>query len=173
MIYDLKNLNKPIVPGKSMGGFNLREHIVRYIDIIEEFGLISDEINRRNCRPEYWRMGGPLCIIYEIENTLQLTFNVCNGKLMRILGMWNYKGLLFEKIGIGMSIEEAMKLEPRIYYDDDEEEYYIEGVKGIVISTTRDKNLKEIIDRIGVYIEELDDFKDNIEKENELFLGKW
>jgi hypothetical protein len=151
MIYDLKNLNEPIVPGKSMGEFRLREHIVRYIDIIEEYGFISDKMNGRNCYFEYWKMGGPFCILYEIENTLQLTFNVCNGKLMKILGMWNYKGLLFEKIGIGMSIEEAMKLELRIYYDDDEEEYYIEGVKGIVIATTRDKNLTEIVDRIGVY----------------------
>lgn len=75
-----------------------------------------------------------------------------NGKLFNITTFQNYKGKLFNKINVGMHIEEVLKLEPSFEYDDFEEVYF--SPKGIFIETDP---ITHTVIWISVYIKELED----------------
>lgn len=63
----------------------------------------------------------------------------------------NYKGKLFEKIGVGTTEEEMLKIEPSFVYDDFEEVW--ESDKGVFIEMDAETNKARWI---SVYKPELD-----------------
>ncbi|SDZ27013.1 hypothetical protein [Thermoactinomyces sp. DSM 45892] len=153
MIPDIVDLNAPVIPGESIGGFLLGEHIQTYKGIIRKFGIISSEITNQSFT-KYWELFVPFQVEYEIQNTLKLIFDISDGSLCKVFALPNYKGTLLGGIHLGMKISEAMQFDPRIKFDDDEELYYIPELKGLSIDTTLDKDKNEIIDCIAVYTEE-------------------
>ncbi|WP_257204963.1 hypothetical protein [Shouchella clausii] len=137
MIY-LINLEAPIVPWKGMGGIKLYSHINEFYSIIEQYGK----------QP---KLLGKYLIRYEIDNSLDLWFNLLNGKLFKITATSNYNGTLFNKIRVGMHIDEVLKIEPSFEYDDFEEVYC--SSKGIFIETDP---VEHTVLWISVYVKELD-----------------
>lgn len=89
-------------------------------------------------------------ILYDIQNSIELLFHLKNNKLFRITTLDNYKGKLFEKIGIGTTEEELLKIEPSFVYNDFEEVW--ESDKGIFIEMDAETNK---VKWISVYIPEL------------------
>lgn len=96
-------------------------------------------------------------IRYDIQNSVELFFHLKNNKLFRITTLENYKGMLFEKIGVGTTTEEMLNVEPSFIFNDFEEVW--ESDKGVFIETDAETNK---VKWISVYIPELDleDFED-------------
>src|SRR5690554_1362661 len=89
----------PILPWKSIGGIHL------YTKISE----LRKNLEQHGGQP---KLLGKFIIKYEINESVELWFNVINGKLFKITALSNYTGKLFDKIKIGMKIEDVLKIEP-------------------------------------------------------------
>ncbi|WP_318246852.1 hypothetical protein [Bacillus norwichensis] len=137
MIY-LIDLQAPIVPWEGMGGIKLNSHINEFYSMIEQYGK----------QP---KLLGKYLIRYEIDNSLDLWFNLLNGKLFKITATSNYYGTLFNKIRVGMHIDDVIKLEPSFVYDDFEEVYC--SSKGVYLETDP---VEQTVLWISVYIKEID-----------------
>lgn len=132
------DLNAPIIPWEGMGGIKLYSHINELYNAIQQSKQEPSLI-------------GKFLLKYEIEDSVDLWFNVVNGKLFKITALKNYTGKLMENICIGMPIDEVLKIEPSFEYDDFEEVYC--SPKGIYIETDP---VKHTVLWISVYINEID-----------------
>jgi hypothetical protein len=132
------DLDAPIVPWGGMGGIKLYTHINDLYDIIKQ-------------STEETSLIGKFFIKYEIKDSLDLWFNVVNGKLFKITALKNYTGKLMGNIYIGMHIDDVLKIEPSFEYDDFEEVYF--SPKGIYIETDP---VEHTVLWISVYIKEID-----------------
>lgn len=169
------DISAPIIPGESIGGVPLYAHIRDYRDLVSSFKYY-DETGKDISRSFF----GTFDIGYEYRDVLTLVFSIINGKLLKIIAWKGYQGLLFGKIKVGMNIEEAMKLDLRIHYDEDHEYYYVKGENGIVLET---EVLTKNIFAITVYVKEIDEYhivdenhKDmgvDFEKMKEFDKGNW
>lgn len=135
----LIDITAPIIPFKGFGGIKLYSTRDELKDLLEMEGVTSKIIF------DDW-------IQYDIRNDIELLFHLKNNKLFRITTLDNYKGKLFEKIGVGTTEEEMLKIEPSFIYDDFEEVW--ESEKGIFIETDAETNL---VRWISVYIKEVNE----------------
>lgn len=132
------NLQAPIVPWEGMGGIKLYSNINEFYSMIEEYGK----------QP---KLLGKYLIMYEIDNLIDLWFNLLNGKLFKITATSNYTGVLFNKIRVGMHIDDVLKLDPSFIYDDFEEVYC--SSKGVYLETDP---VEQTVLWISIYIKEID-----------------
>ncbi|CAH2715100.1 hypothetical protein BACCIP111895_02284 [Neobacillus rhizosphaerae] len=128
----------PIVPWEGMGNIKLYSHINEFYSMIEEHGK----------QP---KLLGKYLIRYEIGNSIDLWFNLFNGKLFKITALSNYKGTLFNDIRVGMHIDDVLRLEPSFMYDEFEEVYC--SSKGVYLETDP---VEQTVLWISVYIKEID-----------------
>ncbi len=140
------DFNSSIFPWKGMGGIELYSHISEFYDIIQDTKKEPSLL-------------GKFLIKYEIDNSLDLWFNLVNGKLFKITALKNYTGKLLEQVSIGMHIDDVLKIEPSFIYDDFEEVYISD--KGIYIETDPIDNT---VLWISVFVKEIDD--EDFEKGN-------
>ncbi|MGX8796053.1 hypothetical protein ACR6HW_08210 [Fusibacter sp. JL298sf-3] len=141
------NLEAKINPWKGLGGIELYSHISEFKRLLDESSAKAFILGRYLVR-------------YEVKDQFFLWFNIINGKLFKITACEEYKGVLFDKIHIGMDIKKVLEIENSFTYDDFEEVY--ESSKGIFIETNPENN--QVI-WISVFIKELydEDFEN----------GKW
>jgi hypothetical protein len=117
------DIEAPIIPKQSLGGFKLRTHIEELEDIIFGLGV--------------WKEGScKLMPPFEARYTfgkgeVEIAVDVRNGKIFRISAHTGYKGKLFNQIGIGMPVREVFELEPKLYYDEPEEMILHHDILGI------------------------------------------
>lgn len=128
-IKEIININAPILLGKGLGELKLLTHIKEYKELVSSFSWL-DQKTLEDCSVSLY---SPFHIGYEMKNTLIMIFDVITGRLQRICAIKNYEGTLFEKLKLGMSLEEAKKLQPKLVFDDFEELYYIDGIEGVTI----------------------------------------
>lgn len=141
------DLDAPIIPWEGIGGIKLYSHI----------GDLYTTIQQTKKEPS---LIGKFFIKYEIEDLIDLWINVINGKIFKITALKNYTGNLMEKICIGMHIDDVLRIEPSLVYDDFEEVYC--SPKGIYIETDP---VEHTVLWISVYIKEIDN--DDFER------GEW
>ena len=134
----LLDISAPIVPFDGFGEIKLYSTRDELSELLEMEGVDSKIIF------DDW-------IRYDIQNSIELLFHLKNNKLFRITTLDNYKGKLFEKIGVGTTEEELLKIEPSFVYDDFEEVW--ESDKGVFIEMDAETNT---VRWISVYIPELD-----------------
>ena len=166
------DISAPIIPGESIGGIPLYSHIRDYRDLVNSFEYCEKKTGKDLSHSFF----GTFEIAYEYKDIMTLVFSIINGKLLIIIAQKGYNGLLFDKIRVGMNIKEAMKLEPRIYFDNVHEEYYlVKGEKGIMLETDpATGNIAVIM----VNIKEMDEIEDDkgnasFEKSEEFNKGNW
>lgn len=128
----------PIIPYIGLGDIRLYSTREELRDLLSLDGVESMMIT------ENW-------IRYDICNTVELFFHLGNDKLFRISTLDNYQGKLFEKIGVGTTTEEILKLDSSFVYNEFEEVW--ESEKGVFIETDAETNK---VRWISVYIPELD-----------------
>lgn len=145
-------LEADISPNQELGGLNLRssikdlEHLLVGLGVWQEgsFELIS-----------------PFEARYRLmEGAIEIAVDVRNGKVFKLTACAGYKGKLFGKITVGMSVRQAMALEPSLYYDEAEELILCKGIKGLSIDVPEvdpppDKVPGMLIHAISVYAEEI------------------
>lgn len=113
--------NSPIIPWVGLGGVKLYSHVSHFYDLIDKLDEKSSLLVK-------------LFVRYEIKDSVDLWFNLLNGKLFKITASKGYNGLLFDKIHIGMHIDEVLQIEPSFEYDDFEEVYV--SPKGCLLKQT-------------------------------------
>lgn len=128
----------PIIPFRGFGDIKLYSTRDELSDLLSLNNVETMVIN------ENW-------IRYDIQNSVELFFHLGNDKLFRITTLDNYKGKLFEKIGVGTTAEDMLQFEPSFIYDDFEEVW--ESDKGVFIEMDAETNK---VRWISVYIPELD-----------------
>ncbi len=140
----LLDITAPIIPFVGFGEIKLYSTRDDLKDLLEMEGVTSKIIFNA------W-------IQYDIQNDIELLFHLKNDKLFRITTLDNYKGKVFNEIGVGTSEEEMLKVEPSFVYDDFEKVW--ESDKGVFIEMDAEINK---VRWISVYIPELDleDFED-------------
>lgn len=140
----LLDITAPIIPFVGFGEIKLYSTRDDLKDLLEMKGVTSKIIFNA------W-------IQYDIQNDIELLFHLNNNKLFRITTLDNYKGKVFDEIGVGTSEEKMLKVEPSFVYDDFEEVW--ESDKGVFIEMDAETNK---VRWISVYIPELDleDFED-------------
>ncbi len=104
----LLDINAPIIPFKGFGEIKLYSTRDELKDL-----LMSDNV-QANIINDNW-------IRYDIQNSVELFFHLKNNKLFRITTLDEYKGKLFEKIGVGTTEDELLKTDSSFVYDDFEE----------------------------------------------------
>jgi hypothetical protein len=150
----------PILPGEGLGGLRLRTSLKDMYDLVKEIAYS----NRGT-----FSLESPFLARYEINDIIVAVFLTTNGKLVKIGALRDYKGLLFEKIIVGMPIADIMHLEPRVYYDSLEEQLFIKGVPGVTLETENpsvspEEDPNQRIVAITVYIPELSDAAETYER---------
>ena len=119
------NLNAPIIPNQSAGGFQIGKHISQYAADIQQFFYKSSEGTDISAR-----LYSKFRIQYRWEENILLDFDIITGQLLLIGVLSNYKGQLLGKISLGMTIKEALIIEPNLYYDDFEAGYFLDDENG-------------------------------------------
>lgn len=133
------DINAPIIPFEGLGG----------IKLYSTSDSLNDILSLDNVRKKIlWEGDG---VAYEIQNKISLQFLVSNNKLFKIVALPEYKGKVFGKIGIGMTAEELLEVEPSFIYLDFEEVWVSD--KGIFIEMDPETNT---VMWISVYIPELE-----------------
>lgn len=127
----------PIIPFEGFGEIKLYSTRDELKELLEKQNVSETVVND-------W-------IRYDIDNSIELFFHSKNNKLFRITTLDNYRGLLFEKIGVKTSKEEMLKVEPTFVYDEFEEVW--ESPKGVFIEMDAET---DVVRWISVYIPELD-----------------
>ena len=127
-----------IIPFKGFGEIKLYSTRDELNDLLSLNNVETTVIN------ENW-------IRYDIQNSVELFFHLKNNKLFRITTLDGYKGKLFEKIGVGTTEVELLKIEPSFVYNDFEEVW--ESEKGVFIEMDAETNT---VRWISIYIPELD-----------------
>ena len=135
----LLDISAPIVPFEGFGEIKLYRTRDELHELLEGEAVEAKTINND------W-------IRYDIQKSVELFFHLKNNKLFRITTLDNYQGKLFEKIGVGTTEKELLKVEPSFVYDDFEEVW--ESEKGVFIEMDAETNT---VRWISVYIKELDD----------------
>ena len=135
----LLDISAPIVPFEGFGEIKLYSTRDELQELLEGEAVEAKTINND------W-------IRYDIQKSVELFFHLKNNKLFRITTLDNYQGKLFEKIGVGTTEKELLKVEPSFVYDDFEEVW--ESEKGVFIEMDAETNT---VRWISVYIKELDD----------------
>lgn len=127
----------PIIPFKGFGEITLYSTRYKLRELLEGPNVSKKVLND-------W-------IRYDIDDSVELFFHQKNDKLFRITTLDNYKGKLFEKIGVGTTKTEMLKAEPSFVYDDFEEVW--ESEKGVFIEMDAETNK---VRWISIYISELE-----------------
>ncbi|WP_088839311.1 hypothetical protein [Listeria sp. ILCC792] len=132
------DVNAPIIPYESMGGVKLYSTIKDVKEIITGKNVETKVFHNT------W-------IVYSIDDSLELFFDLLTGKLFKIVTLGGYKGTLFGKIKVGMKSEEFLKIESSFVYDDFEEIY--ETKKGVYIET---EVVNDTAKWISIFVKEID-----------------
>lgn len=115
----------PIVPGKELGG----------IVVGTPFVLLADTLVEARMRDlvEY-----SLSTLFEasyriLDIAVEIVVDVRNGKISRLTAREGYIGTLSDGIGVGIRVHEALRIEPRFYYDEGAELILCREVPGVVL----------------------------------------
>jgi hypothetical protein len=145
-------LDAEIVPNQSLGGLALRTKVLDVQELFSGLGITS--------RGSF-TLVRPFEARYRFaEGEIEAAVDVRNGKVFKLTARSGYKGSVFGTITVGMSVAEAMSLEPRLYYDEAEELIFCRGVEGLSIDVPEIDSLPELvpgmtISAISVYAEEI------------------
>lgn len=110
-------LNECIKPYYGIGNITFSMTYDETRAYLKESGIkyTVDFWENKGCDPEVpWK-------IIRIDNCISLFY--AKGKMFKICLENNYSGLLENGIGIGMSMNEALEIDPSIVFEDDEEYY--------------------------------------------------
>ena len=137
-VLKMLDIKAPIVPWVGLGNIKLYESIKSLRDLIDQEGVKEFLYSR-------------FLVRYEIPGKIYLFFNLLNGKLFKLTALKDYEGVVLDRIKIGMTSEELLRIDPSFEYDDFEEVYV--SKKGVFIVT--DAETEEIM-WISVFIKELE-----------------
>ena len=158
----LLDLDLPIEPAVGLGGFRVGSHISEYADllaardpcgsgsdevvgswnVIYRFGQVHDwsekEFDRLTTRilALGWRRTlDEEVIANEADGppAIGVCIDVRDGKVVSVSALAAYRGALFGQIHPGMAFEDAARVEPRLYYDEHDDQVRVRECSGIAL----------------------------------------
>ena len=151
-------LDAEIVPNQGLGNLTLRSHISDLEDLLVGLGVYEEGS---------FRLASPFEARYRLgRGEIEVAVDVRNGKIFKLIAYEGYRGKLFGKIAAGMLVGDAMRLEPKLYYDEAEEAVLCRGVSGLTIDVPEIDPPAELvpgmpIKAIAVYAEEINTLQGN------------
>ncbi|MDQ2800697.1 MAG: hypothetical protein M3Y13_13795 [Armatimonadota bacterium] len=145
------SLASPIIPNEGLGGLKVRARLTDLQDLFMGLGLYK----KGECR-----LVAPFEARYRLgDGEIEVCVDVRNGKVFKLTAGPGYHGLLCGKIGVGMGVEEAMRREPSLRYDEAEEAILFDGCPGVLLDVPEVDPLPEtvpalMISAISVYASE-------------------
>jgi hypothetical protein len=145
----------PIIPAQSLGGVMLGSSIKNAQNLIAR--LQAQYISSGN---KNFVLTTPYEARYEFKaESIVIWVDVRNGKIYQLTGITGYQGMLFGSIYVGMKVEDAITINPSLYYDENLGFVSCRGSKGLAINLPELDPLPElvpkmIIESISVYVEE-------------------
>ena len=147
------DLEAPIVPDEGLGGLLLRRPLTDYWHLLplphgskRAENFLASEIEAR----------------YRVASgAIDICVDVRNGRVFKLLARPGYRGVLFGRITVGMSVAEAMRLDARLHYDEREECILCRGVRGLSLDVPEIDPPPHLVPgmsvaSINVYVHEVD-----------------
>ena len=122
MASSIVDTNLPIVPGKGLGGIELRRNIGDYDRLLQCFPADME-----------WQLDFPYYAFYTLPCSIGIGVDIRNGMVSRITALAGYRGMLEGKIHVGMRFHEAYALDPQLYYDESLHEVRSRSVPGVAL----------------------------------------
>lgn len=116
------DIDAPILPNHSLGGIRLRSRAVDLQEVL---------LCAHGCH---------LATHFEaryVFEYMSIAIDVRNGRVFKLIAGMGYRGTLFGRIRTGMSLAQAMALEPRLRYDEFEETVVCRGIEGVCLDLPR------------------------------------
>lgn len=151
-------LDAEIIPNHGLGNLTLRAHISDIEVLLVGLGVYEQGS---------FSLVSPFEARYRLgRGEIEVAVDVRNGKIFKLIAYEGYRGKLFGKITAGMRVGDAMRLEPRLYYDEAEEAVLCRGVSGLTVDVPEIDPPAELvpgmqIKAIAVYAEEIDTLQGN------------
>ena len=140
------SLKEKIIPFEGIESFRLGNTLDEVRDLLkrEKISFNQSIIPNKGCTPEL-----PWALI-EILGSISMCF--VENVLFEIVLENKYQGEIFNGIKLGMTMEEAIRIDPTIRYNEDDEDYISDNGYWLEIDAETDK-----IVSITVYVPEADD----------------
>lgn len=150
---NLFNLHADIIPNEGLSGLKLREHI----------SILDRAILNLECSSmgEY-KLVKPYEAEYSFsEGQVKVGVDIRNGRIFKLIAAEGYKGKLFNKIYVGMTVKQLFELDSRFYYDEAKEAIFCKGIEGLLLDVQEidplpSKVVDMKINAISVYAKEID-----------------
>ncbi len=134
------DLEANIIPFQSIGNINLDDTIEKLLPILKNDDVKVSMIFK-------------FIIRYEIDNKIDIWFNVTNGRCCKIVAREGYGGkVINSNIKIGSSIEDLISSPYNFIYDDFEEVYVSQ--KGLYVELNPNTNRVMYISIYAKYLED-------------------
>jgi hypothetical protein len=118
------DLFAPIKPNRGLGGLQLRSHISGLSELLVGLGV---------SRPGTYELTRPFEATYSFgDGGVRCAVDVRNGKVFKLIATKDYKGKFGDRVHVGMTVKDAIAVEPRLFYSEAEECIFCKGVEGIV-----------------------------------------
>ena len=141
-----------INPGRSMGGVSIGTHIKAI------YPLLSNDVCFEGLKISAWNR---FYIRYQFSNIFIITVHILNGRIIELIALNDYLGQIPNGIKTGMSIGAAIDIEPRVYFDEQWECYYIHYVPGINLKCDNNPRLASSkITAIEIYYPEWENWSE-------------
>ncbi len=153
------NLNAAIVPYFSIGDVNLYTPISDLQELLEKNEFKYEMYSR-------------FLVKYVLEDTLEIHFNIINGKVYKICALKKYGG---DYIGIkvGSNLTKLSSKLTNLTYNDFEEFFELNGVviETVLEKDEQTKEWEDVVSSFSVYIKEID--SNDPESVQKVDFGKW
>lgn len=124
----LADLDAAIEPDRSLGGLVLRTKLITIQTYFLGLGVTVEGS---------YELVKPMEAVYRLgAGEVEVSVDVRNGKIAKLIACPGYRGLLFSKISVGMLAGDAMRAEPRLFYNENEEIIQCQGVEGLAIEVS-------------------------------------
>jgi hypothetical protein len=124
------NLFDPIMPNESLGGLRLRVHVAQLTDLVAGLGVTTAGT---------YVLASPFEARFSFgDGDVQCGVDIRNGKVFKLIATKNYEGTFQGRIRVGMAVQDAFRIDPRLYYDEAEETILCRGIEGIVFDVPVD-----------------------------------
>jgi hypothetical protein len=127
------HIDAPILPNQALGGIELRTSLLDIQDM-----LLAQYVRLVSVLDHTWYGMYHLFEARYHIGPVSIAVDVRNGKIFKLIAHEGYQGKLFGTIAVGMRVQDALDLEPRLYFDEAEGLILCQGVDGVVIDVDED-----------------------------------
>lgn len=136
-----------IIPGKGLGGVplgapvtELREHLTGFLT----------HPHGRDGEPLFF-LASPYIAIYRFEDhSVKVSVDVRTGEIFMVSAVKGYGGTLNGVLRPGMSVREALKVEPDLYFWEAQSALFFRGLDGVLLELSDPDPDPEDVPQLGV-----------------------